>query len=116
MALGLILALAVQVIPVGAQSYDPADELPRTTGFEKSLTKFGRGISNVLFGWGELPLAYHHRVMAGRPLANLVGVGTVMGISRALVRTSTGVFEMVTFPFSDRDVNYDAVLKPEYIF
>jgi hypothetical protein len=39
-----------------------------------------------------------------------------MGTARAVIRTSTGVFEVVSFPFSDRNVNYEAVLEPEYIF
>jgi hypothetical protein len=52
----------------------------------------------------------------GKPLGYLLGVVPVLGTARALMRTSTGMFEVVTFPFSDRDVNYEAVLEPEYIF
>jgi hypothetical protein len=32
------------------------------------------------------------------------------------MRTSTGVFEVVSFPVSDREVNFEAVLEPDYIF
>ncbi len=49
-------------------------------------------------------------------MAYLVGVSPVLGTARALMRTGSGVFEMVTFPFTDKDVNYEAVLEPEYIF
>jgi putative exosortase-associated protein (TIGR04073 family) len=96
--------------------YDPYGELPRPTGIEKSLTKLGRGISNVLLGWAEIPVAFDRGVKRGKPLGYLLGVSPVLGTARAFMRTTTGVFEMVTFPFSDRDVNYEPILEPEYIF
>jgi putative exosortase-associated protein (TIGR04073 family) len=113
-----LLAVAVfyQVTPVWAQSYDPEEDLPKPTGIEKGLTKLGRGLSNILFGWAEIPVTFHHKLKEGKPLAYLLGVVPVLGTGRALMRTSTGVFEVVTFPFSDRDVNYEAVLEPAYIF
>lgn len=110
--LGLLLPNA----PIWAQSYDSDDDLPKPTGVEKGLTKLGRGISNVLLGWAEIPVTFDKKLQEGKPLAYLVGVVPVLGTARALMRTSTGVFEMVTFPLSDRKVNYGAVLEPEYIF
>lgn len=114
--LSLIFAVAFAFVPAFAQGYDPDDELPTPTGMEKALTKLGRGLSNVLFGWAEIPVTFDKKMKEGRPLAYLLGVVPVLGTARALMRTSTGVFEMVTFPFSDKDINYEAVLKPEYIF
>lgn len=112
----LSLALLTQAVPVGAQLYDPDKDLPKPTGLEKSLTKLGRGLSNVLLGWAEIPMTFDKKYKEGKPLGYLVGVVPVLGTARALMRTSTGVFEMVTFPFSDQDVNFEAVLEPEYIF
>ncbi|MBI4559664.1 MAG: exosortase system-associated protein, TIGR04073 family [Candidatus Hydrogenedentes bacterium] len=112
----LAAALIVQVGPVWAQSYDPDEELPRPTGMEKALTKLGRGLSNIMFGWAEVPVTFDRKLKEGKPLAYLLGVVPVLGTARALMRTSTGVFEMITFPLSDRKVNYEAVLEPEYIF
>lgn len=112
----LVFALLLSMAPVMAQSYDPDDDTPRTTGVEKALTKLGRGLSNVMFGWAEIPVTFNTKMQQGRPLAYLLGVVPVVGTARAVMRTSTGVFEMVSFPFSDRSVNYDAVLEPEYIF
>jgi putative exosortase-associated protein (TIGR04073 family) len=112
----LVAVMLVQVAPVSAQLYNPEVDLPKPTGMEKSLTKLGRGISNVLFGWAEIPVTFDKKYKEGKPLAYLVGVAPVLGGARALMRTSTGVFEMATFPFTDKDVNYDAVLEPEYIF
>jgi putative exosortase-associated protein (TIGR04073 family) len=96
--------------------YDPYGELPQPTGIEKSLTKLGRGISNVLLGWAEVPVAFDRGVKRGKPLGYLLGVAPVLGTARAFMRTTSGVFEVVTFPFSDRDVNYEPILEPEFIF
>lgn len=97
-------------------TYDPDDEIPATTGLERSLTKLGRGLSNIIFGWAEIPVTFDTKLKQGKPLSYLVGVAPVLGTARALMRTSTGVFEAVTFPFSDRDVNYEALLEPDYLF
>jgi putative exosortase-associated protein (TIGR04073 family) len=112
----LLAALALQSAPVLAQTYDPTEDLPKPTGLEKSLTKLGRGLSNIMFGWAELPLTFDRKMKEGKPLTYLLGVVPVLGTTRAFMRTSTGVFESVSFPFSDKDVNYDAVLEPDYLF
>jgi putative exosortase-associated protein (TIGR04073 family) len=103
-------------MPVHAQLYNPDVDLPKPTGMEKALTKMGRGISNIIFGWAEIPMTFDKNLKKGKPLGFLVGVTPVLGGARAVMRTGTGVFETVTFPFSDRDVNYNAVLEPEYLF
>jgi putative exosortase-associated protein (TIGR04073 family) len=116
----IALALAVTVfawaVPTAAQHYDPTQEIQNPTGLEKSMTKLGRGLSNVLFGWAEIPVTFDEKLKQGKSLQYLIGVVPVLGTTRAVMRTGTGVFEMVTFPFSDRDVNYEAVLQPEYLF
>lgn len=112
----LAVVIMLGVTPVMAQSYDSDDDMPRTTGVEKALTKLGRGLSNVMFGWAEVPVTFDTKLKQGKPFAYLFGVVPVVGTARAFMRTSTGVFEMVSFPFSDRSVNYEAVLEPEYIF
>lgn len=115
-ALGLVVALGIPWEHVAAQTYDPLGEIPPPTGLQKALTKLGRGLSNVVLGWAEIPVTFDKKLKEGKPFAYLVGVVPVMGTARAVIRTSTGVFEMVTFPFSDRDVNYEPILEPEYIF
>ena len=80
------------------------------------LTKLGRGLSNVLLGWAEIPVTFDQKLKEGKPLGYLVGVVPVLGTTRALLRTGTGVFEMFTFPSSDLEVNFAPILEPEYIF
>ncbi len=114
-----LLVLAVVAVLAGvaqAQLYNPDLDLPKPTGMEKALTKMGRGISNIAFGWAEIPMTFDKNLKKGKPLGYLVGVTPVLGGARALMRTGTGVFETVSFPFSDKEVNYDAVLEPEFLF
>ncbi len=112
----LIGVFLVQGPVVMAQDFNPDQDLPKPTGMEKALTKLGRGISNILLGWAEIPVTWDRSLNKGKPLGYLVGVAPVLGTARAVMRTGTGVFEVVSFPFSDKDVNYEAVLEPDYIF
>ena len=112
MVLSAVLPSAVAV----AQAYDPDREVIAPTGFERRMTKLGRGVSNILLGWAEIPVAFKRKVDEGKPLGYLVGVVPVLGTARAVMRTATGVFEVVTFPYSDREVNFDPLLEPEYLF
>jgi len=114
----LVVLMLVTVLSIAAQAqlYNPDLDLPKPTGMEKALTKMGRGISNIVFGWAEIPMTFDKNLKKGKPLGYLVGVAPVLGGARALMRTGTGVFETVSFPFSDREVNYDAVLEPEFLF
>ena len=112
----MVMAAFVWATPTAAQHYDPTQEIQNPTGLEKGMTKLGRGLSNVLFGWAEIPVTFDQKLKEGKSLQYLVGVVPVLGTTRAVMRTGTGVFEMVTFPFSDRDVNYEAVMMPEYLF
>lgn len=115
-AVAVLGAVLVESVPVGAQSYDTTGALPSPTGFEKALTKLGRGFSNILLGWAEIPVTFDRKLQEGKPLGYLIGVAPVLGTARAFLRMGTGVFEVFTFPFSDRDVNFEAALEPEYIF
>jgi len=115
-ALLVAAAILVQPLAVYAQNYNPDEDLPKPTGLEKSLTKLGRGLSNIMFGWAELPLTFDRKMKEGKPFTYLVGVVPVLGTARAFMRTGTGFFEVVSFPFTDKSVNYEAVLEPEYIF
>jgi putative exosortase-associated protein (TIGR04073 family) len=115
-ALLVTLSLLALTVPAAAQIYDPDVDLPKPTGMEKRLTKLGRGFSNILWGWAEIPVTFDKKLKEGKPFAYLFGVAPVLGTARAVMRTGTGVFEAVSFPFTDEAVNFEAVLEPEYIF
>lgn len=114
----VVLIAAVMLVPAisWSQSYDPDDEIRPPTGFEKRLTKLGRGLSNILLGWAEIPVTFDQKLKEGKPLGYLLGVVPVLGTTRAFLRTGTGVYEVFTFPVSDKEVNFDPILEPEYIF
>lgn len=112
----LLLAPSVTAVAQQELTYDPLDEIPEPTGVERALTKLGRGLANIMFGWAEIPVTFDKKLKEGKPLTYLLGVVPVLGTARAVMRTTTGVFEVVTFPLSDRDVNYEAILEPAYIF
>ncbi len=112
----LIVAILLPSAPVLAQIYNPEVDLPRPTGIEKSLTKLGRGLSNISLGWAEIPLTFDKNLKRGKPFGYLFGVAPVLGTARAIIRTGVGVFEVISFPFSDKSVNFEPVLEPEFIF
>ncbi len=116
--LALVVAISVCVGTEAslAQSYDPDQGVPKPTLLEKRLEKLGRGLSNILFGWAEIPLTFDRKMKEGKGLAYLIGAVPVIGTAKAFIRTGTGVVEVFTFGKTKPDVNYEAILEPEYIF
>ncbi len=115
-ALVLTLALGLYGTMAAAQSYDPDQDIPKPTVLEKRMNKLGRGLANTLFGWTEIPVTWNAKMRQGRPLTYLLSTAPVLGATRAVIRTGTGVYEVFTFYSSKEGVNYDAILEPEYIF
>ena len=99
-----------------AQSYDPDQDLRKPTVFEKRVEKLGLGISNVLFGWTEIPVAWDQKMKQGKPLTYLLTTAPVVGLVRGVMRTGTGVYEIVTFTEDLQENNYEGILEPEYLF
>ncbi len=81
-----------------------------TTGAGKKL---GRGISNLAFGWLEIPkgiedVGDEHNVFAG------VTWGPLSGLGNAVKRTVLGAYEIVTFPVPVTG-NFDSPIQPEFV-
>lgn len=115
-SLFLMSIFLLEPLTAFAQEYNPDEDLPKPTRFEKSLTKLGRGLSNIMFGWAEIPLTFDRKLKEGKPFGYLFGVVPVLGTARAIMRTGTGVFEVVTFPVTDKEINYEPILEPEFLF
>ena len=94
LAVAVILGVLAPTFAAIADSYDPDQMIVPPTGFEKRLEKLGRGLSNVLLGWAEIPVTFDKKLKQGKPLGYLIGVVPVLGGTRAVLRTSTGLFEM----------------------
>ncbi|MCH7908949.1 MAG: exosortase system-associated protein, TIGR04073 family [Candidatus Hydrogenedentes bacterium] len=99
-----------------AQSYDPDQTVPTPSKLQKRINKLGRGLSNVLFGWTEIPLTFDKKMRAGKPLAYLLTTSLVTGATKGVMRTGVGFYEVLTFPQGGEEVNYEAILEPEYLF
>ncbi|MDQ6861429.1 MAG: exosortase system-associated protein, TIGR04073 family [Verrucomicrobiota bacterium] len=74
--------------------------------------KLGRGISNLLYGWSELPVeiakvnSYEGNSAAG-------GYGVVRGVGRSLLRMGAGIVEILTFPAPIVRGTYYPILEDE---
>ena len=117
----LVVAALITAMCIGsgvalAQSYDPDQTIPKPTKLQMRLNKLGRGVTNILFGWAEIPLTFDKKLKQGRSLSYLLGAVPVLGTAKAVMRTGAGVYEVLTFPATKKGLNYGPILEPEYIF
>lgn len=99
-----------------AQSYDPDQDVPKPTMLQKRLNKLGRGLTNILFGWTEIPVTWDQKLKQGKPLTYLLGTAPVLGTAKAFMRTGTGFYELFTFYWDNPSGDFEAIIEPEYIF
>ena len=88
--------LLITLLTIGVASSAFADIQAPPDSRQTRVHKFGRGISNVLYGLTEFP----SRVLqVNREDGNnaAFGVGLVEGAQRSAVRVAYGVFEILTF-------------------
>lgn len=114
----LIVAMAFVFSGAGAmaQSYDPAQDLPQPTKWQKRIEKLGRGVSNVVFGWTEIPLTVDEKINQGKPLTYILTTAPIVGTVKAIMRTGVGAYEIVTFTGTKPERNYEPILEPAYLF
>ena len=74
--------------------------------------KLGRGISNLLFGWSELPTQIAEvNTREGNSAA--AGYGVVRGVGRSMMRIGAGLAEIFTFPIPVVRGTYYPILEDE---
>ncbi|OGW82597.1 MAG: hypothetical protein A3C47_03910 [Omnitrophica bacterium RIFCSPHIGHO2_02_FULL_51_18] len=71
--------------------------------------KLGRGLSNVAFGWLDLPKGVESVASEQNFLAAITW-GPIHGAGQAVKRTLAGVYEVATFPFPS-----EPIVKPEFV-
>jgi putative exosortase-associated protein (TIGR04073 family) len=83
------------------------------TRFDKMGNKLGRGVTNILTFWVEVP---HGMAIEWNRTDAVTGVllGGVKGLSWGVARLFTGAYEVVTFPFPTPN-DYQPIMHPEYI-
>ena len=79
---------------------------------DSPATKLGRGVTNAVTGWLEIP---KHTLVGTfncnvNPLEGLA-VGLIRGTGRAIERTGIGIYEAVTFPLP----GFGPLICPEYV-
>jgi putative exosortase-associated protein (TIGR04073 family) len=72
--------------------------------------KLGRGVSNLLYGWAELPTTVA-KINQDEGNSAAGGYGVVRGVGRSVMRTASGLFEIFTFPFPIVRGTYYPVLE-----
>lgn len=74
--------------------------------------KLGRGISNVLFGWAELPTTIA-KINQDEGNSAAAGYGVVRGAGRSFMRLQAGIFEILTWPVPVVRGTYFPVLESD---
>lgn len=74
--------------------------------------KLGRGISNLLFGWSELPTTIA-KVNQDEGNSAAAGYGVARGVGRSILRIHAGLFEIFTFPIPVVRGTYFSVLESD---
>ena len=94
--------------PPSPPAQDRVDEVMGRYNLHPAFAKLGRGLSNALGGWLELPLNIHKRYAANDTGASLF-TGMAYGLFKGLVRTGVGVYETATcfLPYPE---NYAPIL------
>ena len=103
LATALLIAIAATV---RADIHDPPSNQQGPT------RKLGRGVSNLLFGWSELPNTIG-KTNQDEGNSAAAGYGVVRGVGRSVLRTSAGIFEILTFPFPIVRGTYYPVLESD---
>lgn len=74
--------------------------------------KLGRGVSNMLFGWSELPTTIA-KVNDTEGNSAAGGYGVVRGVGRSFMRFHAGIFEIITAPFPTLRGTYFPILPSD---
>lgn len=94
----------------GIPSSVSADEL----GTHNAFNKLTRGIINAITGWVEIPKKLQETTEDSGVATGLTW-GLMRGIGHGFIRTTAGVYEVITFPFP-APPDYTPVIHPEYVF
>jgi len=79
-----------------ASGQDRVDEMMGRYNLQPAFEKLGRGLSNALFGWLELPLNIDQRYSTSDVIGSSL-TGATVGTFKGAVRMGVGVYETVTF-------------------
>ncbi len=99
-----VLALAIAglslmgatVLAAESGGTDQVDSLMSRYNLHPAFEKLGRGVSNFLGGWMEIPLNVGKKMRASDTGGSFF-TGIAVGTFKGMVRTGVGLYEAVTF-------------------
>ena len=108
--MGLMTATvwAEEEVVASAKASDRVDEMMGRYNLYPAFEKLGRGASNALGGWLEIPFNIQTRYSQSDTGGSLL-TGVAHGLLKAVVRTGVGVYEVATF-FLPYPENYAPIL------
>lgn len=109
----VIIVGALTLIPSQAQAQVDEDVYRENTDISKMFHKLGRGVSNVLLGWVEIPKTVAKEWRNTEPFTGTI-VGSIKGFGYAVMRTFAGFYEIISFPFPVPR-NYEPIMYPEFV-
>jgi len=77
------------------------------------FTKLGRGLTNSVTGWIELPLTMQRESQKQDYMTGMF-YGIPAGLVRAFIRTGVGLYEIISFPFPVPN-DYETIIEPEFV-
>lgn len=81
---------------------------------EEAGKKLFRGVVNVSTGWIEVFQGIYDVSVEKDPITGIL-YGPFLGLGMAIVRTGSGIYEAVTFPFPF-PARYRPMIDPEYVW
>jgi putative exosortase-associated protein (TIGR04073 family) len=109
----ILLALTMAMV-LSPRSVLRADDLTRShTDASKMMYKLGRGVTNVLTGWIEVPKNIAEKWGRMDPFSGTV-IGFFSGLGWGFGRTMTGFYEVLTFPLPIPE-GYVPLMEPELV-
>jgi putative exosortase-associated protein (TIGR04073 family) len=76
--------------------------------------KLVRGVVNLGTGWLEMPKQIYRKIQEEGALRGVL-LGPIEGLGMAIVRSTAGAYEIVTFPLPIPP-GYEPMFQPEYIW
>lgn len=87
--------------------------MPTTTLAQNRRIKLKRGAINLATGWVEVPKNVYDKTVEESWIKGVTS-GLIGGIGMSIVRTGTGLYEIITFPFPCPE-KYQVILEPEFV-
>lgn len=109
-----LVAMAMIFAFAGTTARAASEDLDRDSStIHKMFHKLGRGVTNVLTCWVEIPRTVAREWERTDPVTGIV-LGSVEGVGWGFTRFATGAFETFTFPFPI-PADYAPMIQPEFV-